>query len=249
MTISNIDPATPANNTPAGLGDDQIRALKQAIVDQFPGVTGDDFDTPLTVGPRTINTIPDKADQADLTALDSRVSTNELAILAQASTFTDQETRIAAIEADYTTQEQAENAAWPVGSIFISADGQTPTQKGIAGTWSLVGEDRFLFGGTAGQAGATGGSNNKTLAAANLPAHRHFAVASVVNTTPIASGGGVNTSQSITRQNDQGGSSFAYVLAGNAQEPTVGRTSETGSGDAFDARPAFLRVAFYRRTA
>jgi len=40
MPISAINPATPDANSNAGLGDDQIRALKQAIFDCFPGVDG-----------------------------------------------------------------------------------------------------------------------------------------------------------------------------------------------------------------
>jgi len=98
MTISTIDPATPDPNAVAGLGDDEIRTLKTAIVNQFAGQAGDLYDIPVTAGPRALNAVDTKADQADLDAIDARVSTLETNDGTQDTSIADHESRITTIE-------------------------------------------------------------------------------------------------------------------------------------------------------
>lgn len=172
MTIDTIDPAQPDPNDPAGQGDDQLRALKQVIQDTFPQVPvstpADPWDIVLAVGPRALNDVINKATNADLTALDVRVGVNELAIADHEGRITTNEAAIATFD----TPANILDAAWPVGSIFISADGGTPTAKGIPGSWAAVGDGRFLIGSASGH-GGTGGSSSVSLTAENLPVHKH----------------------------------------------------------------------------
>jgi len=169
MTIDTIDPAAPDSLDPAGQGDDQLRALKQVIVDTFPQVPVttplDPWDIILAVGPRAINAVGDKADVVDLDALDVRVGVLELSEV-------DHESRITVNEADILALGGGTSAAWPIGSIFISADGGTPTAKGIPGTWAAIGDGQFLLGAAAGFGDVTG-APTVTIAAANLPVHKH----------------------------------------------------------------------------
>lgn len=174
MTISTIDPAAPADNDPAGQGDDQLRAFKQAVVDQFAGQAGDLYDIPVTAGPRSLNAVDDKANQTDLDAVDARVSTLETNDGTQDTNITDHENRIAAIEADYTTASQAAGSAWPVGSIFVSLDGGTPASKGLPGNWSAVGDGRVLIGAASGHGGQSGNANHQvSLSVGQIPPHKH----------------------------------------------------------------------------
>lgn len=76
--------------------------------------------------------------------------------------------------------------------------------------------------------GAAGGSETHVLTEAQLPAHRHFAV----NTDDSADNTpDTNASESVAASNNPG-SDWKYDIDMTATEPTVGRTSATGSGDA-----------------
>ena len=71
MPISAINPATPDANSNAGLGDDQIRALKQDIFDCFPGVDGL-VESGAGNGAATASELTDLFDRA--TTLEGKVS-------------------------------------------------------------------------------------------------------------------------------------------------------------------------------
>lgn len=244
MTISTIDPSTPGNDEPAGDGDNQLRALKQAIVDQFAGEAGDLWDTALTVGPRALNAIESKADQADLDALDARVSTNELAISSQADTFVGHDSRLDALETDSHTLTQAKSAAWPVGSVFISADGGTPTSKGLPGSWTRIGDGRFLMGASSGF-GGTGGASTVTLQKGNIPAHQHKHVIpqdeSGTHPSSMPSYSGY-TSGSVGTDGDS--LRFKEVTTDNGVSDGL-----KSAPNAVNIQNKFLKVAFYQRTA
>lgn len=172
MTINNIDPAAPDANDPAGQGDDQIRALKNNISDTFTqapvDTPSDAWDIPLAVGPRELAKIPNKAEQADLDSLDVRVGVNESAVSDHESRITVNEADIATLQGQVITLDEA----WPIGSIFISGDGGTPTSKGLPGNWAAIGVGRFLIGGASGF-GGTGGAMTVELNELNLPQHKH----------------------------------------------------------------------------
>lgn len=247
MTISTIDPATPDPGDPAGAGDDQIRALKSALVNQFAGQAGDLFDIPITVGPRAINAVGTKADQSAVDAVAADVSANGLAISALQSEDSSLDARITALE-NATPVADALEAAWPVGSVFVSFDGGTPTAKGLPGTWSAVGDGRVLLGGTTGF-GTTGGSMSVNLSIAQLPAHGH----------PFRIDEDIESSVSSTQSPKNGG----FVVSPSALNPATtvgpnnGTTSSTegeqigaaGSGDPVDITPAHVVVRFFQRTA
>ena len=77
-----------------------------------------------------------------------------------------------------TAIEEGPLAAWPVGSIFISAVATNPADLLGGGTWEAFGTGRVLVGIDAGQTEfdtllETGGSKTQTLVEANLPSHTH----------------------------------------------------------------------------
>lgn len=67
--------------------------------------------------------------------------------------------------------------AYPVGSIYINADGQNPATTLGGGTWQRIAQGRTLIGeGTSDQAfaaGEEGGESKHKLTVAEMPAHSH----------------------------------------------------------------------------
>lgn len=245
MTLSLIDPATPTDDQPAGLGGAEFRALKSAIQAQFPGTESDPFNIALTVGPRALNAVSSKADQSGLDATQAQADANSLSIAQINALLGSYVARIAALEgAGYVTAAQAANAAWPVGSIFIAYDGNTPTSKSLPGTWARIADGQVLLGADSGY-GTTGGTMSKTLAEANLPAHRHL----ILTNTGVNNGPTPTANTSVQKNDQRGGGDLGWTLSAQADEPTLGRTSQTGSGTAVDITPAHIKVGIYRRTA
>lgn len=243
MTISTIDPATPDPNAVAGLGDDELRALKAALVNQFQGQVGDLYDIPVTAGPRSLNAVDTKADQADVDAIAADVATLQTNDGTQDTTLANHEGRITALEGSSIDLATALNAAWPVGSLFVSADGGTPTAKGLPGTWSVAGDGRFLLGGT--PVGSTGGANSRTLTEANLPPHKHTHTthrhqSGVSGTLPAYA----YTSPPQALSTQRGGTNSP-----NSEYAEFNTDEGAGTAAAVDTTPAFLRVRFYQRTA
>lgn len=140
---------------------------------------------------------------------------------------------------------------------------------GTNGTPNLIG--RFVFG--AANAGATGGSNNLTLTAANIPSHTH----TIESHTHTFSGTTSNTTHShgITTTNSgtsqpipafplsgvtaSASSTNTYRIldgailssgghlhsfSGTTAGASAGTTGSTGSGTAIDNRPAYYALAF-----
>lgn len=244
MTISNIDPLTPGINDVAGQGDDQIRALKGDLVNQFQGEVGDLYDIPILVGPRSLNLVNEKADQADLDATDANVATNTTQIGLNTTAITDQEVRLAAIEADYTTADQAGNIAWPVGSLFISADGGTPTAKGLPGTWTVVGDGRVLLGDPT--TGTEAGANEVTLTAAQIPQHQHKHTGGRdAGTTGALPSYATNPPTPFNEWKTGSNSTNARYAEMNTDQG-IGLQA---TPDPVDVRGAHLTVRFYERTA
>lgn len=69
-------------------------------------------------------------------------------------------------------------AAWPVGSIFISAVDTNPADLLGGGTWEAFGSGRVLVGQDVGQSefdtlGETGGAKTHTLTTSEMPSHTH----------------------------------------------------------------------------
>lgn len=248
VAITDLNPAIPDGDQPAGNGDDEIRRIKQALRDIFAGSSGDLWDTPLNVGPRALETISDKVGTTAFNALEARVSVNELAIVTQGNTFTDLGSRVTALEnAGYVTSAQAVAAslaaAWPVGSIFIGHDNSTPNAKGLPGTWSQISNGQFLR--NAGTAGGTGGANTYTLSVSQLPAHKHKMFDDTESSTE-----GLTPTSVVAWRGDYGSNrtySMARIPSGGAA--VHGETAAAGSGNSIDNQPSYLNVKIWRRTA
>ena len=79
---------------------------------------------------------------------------------------------VTGINADADTLDGLLGLVYPVGSIYMSVNSTSPATL-FGGTWEALG-DKFLIGaGTNHAAGATGGSETKTISTANLPSHTH----------------------------------------------------------------------------
>ena len=124
-----------------------------------------------------------------------------------------------------------------IGTTYGAGDGSTtftlPDLRGrvVAGQDDMGGTSANrltgLSGGVDGDVlGAAGGAETHTLTEAQMPAHRHFAIVDATNT-----GITLSASNSIARSRTSGGDSN-YQLDGSVSEPTIGRTSSTGSGAA-----------------
>lgn len=74
-----------------------------------------------------------------------------------------------------TAQNTLLEKAWPIGSIFLSVDAQTPTQKKLPGTWTKMDTNCYLR--TSANPGNTYGSLTVKLKASDIPAHAHRLIA------------------------------------------------------------------------
>jgi hypothetical protein len=245
MTLNLIDPAAPENEEPAGLGAQELRSLKAAILAQFAGSVSDPYNIPVTVGPRALNLVPTKADASDLAETQAQADANSLAIGTIAGTIATMQATIATILSTQISVEDALEAAWPVQSVFMSYDGSTPASKGFPGSWTRFADGKVLLGAEDPATGREGGSMSKTLAEANLPAHRHF----VVKNQSQSNGADVSAVNTVVWRDTRGGGDLGYTMSGNGADADIGRSGPTGSGTAIDITPAYVKVAFYRRTA
>lgn len=80
------------------------------------------------------------------------------------------------------------NEVYPVGSIYMSVNNVSPATF-IGGTWEALDEGRVLIGaGSAHPAGETGGEEDVTLTAAEMPSHNHSGSASLSGNTSTVNG-------------------------------------------------------------
>lgn len=143
------------------------------------------------------------------------------------------------------------------GIIGVAPTPATPTPAGVIVLWSgSIGSipagwvlcngnngtpdlrDRFIVGaGSTYAVDASGGSlttgnpsvtdtGPTSLTVANLPAHDHF----VSNTETVYTNTALTNSNYIKRGGGASGALEVYTLSGSATAPTVGLTSQTGSG-------------------
>jgi hypothetical protein len=155
-------------------------------------------------------------------------------------------------------------AAYPVGSIYMSTVATNPNTLFGFGTWVAYGQGRVLISqdGTY-TAGSTGGSATTTLSTTNLPSHTH---------TFSATTGGANTSlnhqhnvgSNDSTANDGGNPNQEFVRnSGSGNGPTTytnfvdlghthnvsGTTDGTGSGTAVTTISPYIAVYMWNRTA
>ena len=134
------------------------------------------------------------------------------------------------------------NAIYPVGSIYISTNNNSP-QNFLGGTWVRI-EGRFLLGAGSGYgAGSTGGEATHTLTTGEMPGHSH----TVRVYSGVTSGGysyvakaGSNYVTSTSTSVTASGASYSVGNIG---------TGENGLGQAHNNMPPYLAVYIWKRTA
>ena len=117
-------------------------------------------------------------------------------------------------------------AAYPIGSIYISTSNTDPKTLFGIGTWERI-QDRFLLaaGGTY-TAGETGGEAVHTLTIEEMPSHAHTGV----------------------RRSDDTISGTGSTGTSSGSGSTVYRTDPTGQGQAHNNMPPYLVVYVWERT-
>lgn len=145
-------------------------------------------------------------------------------------------------------------AAYPVGSIFISTVSTNPNTLFGFGTWVAYGQGRMLISqdGSTYVAGATGGSATTTLVTANLPSHNHTATSTV--TDPGHTHSSNAQQQNSANQLAGGGSTTTASATATINSNTTGITvattiGNTGSGTAATTISPYIAVYMWNRTA
>jgi len=146
-------------------------------------------------------------------------------------------------------------AAYPVGSIYVSTVSTNPNTLFGFGTWVAYGQGRMLISqdGTY-TAGSTGGSATTTLITANLPSHSHSAT-----TTSTDSGhthGSAIGSGFISNGGPEslaGGPNLPFgrpsaTASGNASITSTTTIGSTGSGTAVTTISPYISVYMWNRT-
>jgi hypothetical protein len=231
--VAEMDIALPLASASAGEGDDEIRAVKRAVIQSFPGdPTGvynssvaDPYDTAVVVGPRYLNSLPAKF---------ATIYANGV----------DVDSRLDALEAPSTAGQIG------VGMIVMWAGGATYPAgwricDGTAGTVDL--RNKFVVcAGSSYAAGSSGGGVTKTtdtsgshthtsvttgahaLTVAQLPAHGHPYMHNSNSGTgglSVTAAGAIATSDTL--------SSVARVAYSGTVSNTAGQQiGGTGGGEA-----------------
>ena len=144
--------------------------------------------------------------------------------------------------------------AYPVGSVYISISTSSPATL-FGGSWDKIAGDLVLSSALTDSAlGTSSGSNTRAIETTNLPAHSHH----MFNDNLPASGGNPDLTSgqdtvAAVRAVAYGGmtnSNFEYDMGkiAGTDRADLGRTSDTGSGTAFNVRQASYYVNMWVRT-
>ena len=134
------------------------------------------------------------------------------------------------------------NAIYPVGSIYISTNNNSP-QNFLGGTWVRI-EGRFLLGAGSGYgAGSTGGEATHTLTTGEMPGHAH--------TVRVYSGVTNGGYSYVAKAGSNYVTSTSTAVTASGSSYSVGNigTAENGSGQAHNNMPPYLAVYIRKRTA
>jgi len=151
------------------------------------------------------------------------------------------------------------DAIYPVGAVYVSLDAALPELFTEGGReWERLEEGQFLMN-TAGETGGTGGANSRALAVANLPSHTHTVKGNANDAgshshqqrgywTIESNGDGKD--RQCQSKDVIGGDPLTYggEGVGNHKHYVNISTQASGSGAAFDNRPAYLAVSMWKRT-
>ena len=168
------------------------------------------------------------------------------------------------------------SAAWPVGSIFISAVSTNPATLLGVGTWSAFGAGRVLVGVDASDpdfdtAEETGGAKTHTLTTSEMPSHTHVQDAHThaqdahnhtqnahthtqsVNSTATGGLSGytadTSTNNSVTSGHSTGSTTATNNQATATNQNATATNQNTGGGAAHNNLQPFIVVHFWKRTA
>src|SRR3990172_1154307 len=137
-------------------------------------------------------------------------------------------------------------AAWPIGSLFLSAVATNPATLLGFGAWSPASAGRMLVGVDPGDpdfdtTGETGGAKTVTLTAAEMPAHTHTQDAhghgvtdGGHNHTQAAHGHGVTDPTHNHTQNSHNHTQDAHTHVQNAHSHGMAEGTTDGSGTFVD---------------
>jgi hypothetical protein len=155
-------------------------------------------------------------------------------------------------------------AAYPVGSIYMSTVATSPATLFGFGTWVTFGTGRMLISqdGSTYTAGSTGGAATTTISSSNLPSHTHTfsSVTGTMNANTnhghyvgsqdsTANQGG-DPSQEFVRNYNEGTGPRAYTDTVNIDHTHnfSGTTAATGSGTAATTISPYIAVYMWNRT-
>lgn len=128
-------------------------------------------------------------------------------------------------------------AAWPVGSVYLSMVTTNPAILLGFGVWSSIGSGRALVGIDNSQVefdtlGKTGGAKTHTLTTAELPAHAH-----------------VQQAQGGTTASNSGTNVMTSAATGGSLRSSAQSTLNAGSGNSHNNLQPFIVVAVWQRIA
>ncbi len=141
----------------------------------------------------------------------------------------------------------------PAGTIVMWSGSSVPSGwricDGTSGTPNLVG--KFIKGGNTGSVGSTGGSNTKTLAIANLPAHSHtsgsLTTSSAGNhshTSGVGAANGVSGGVYRPVKADGVAGSFTTNSTGAHTHTISGYTGSIGTATPFNIEPEYYTLIY-----
>ena len=157
-------------------------------------------------------------------------------------------------------------AAYPVGSIYMSTVATSPATLFGFGTWVTFGTGRMLISqdGSTYTAGSTGGAATTTISSSNLPSHTHSFSATTggmsantshqhyvgSNDSTAGYGGDAGNREFVQNYNAGNGPATYTNYADISHTHDVsGTTGSTGSGTAFNTISPYIAVYMWNRTA
>ena len=148
-------------------------------------------------------------------------------------------------------------AAYPVGSIYLSTVSTNPNTLFGFGTWVAYGQGRMPISVDATYlAGTTGGSATTTLITANLPSHTHTFSATTDATDlshthtygSINNWGSGSANAFDARNNNNSFTTSGASVSMNHTHTLSGTTGGTGSGTAVTTISPYIAVYMWNRT-
>jgi hypothetical protein len=141
------------------------------------------------------------------------------------------------------------NEIYPVGSLYISTSSTSPATL-YGGTWTAINDARVLQTATGANVGSYLHENGRIISEANLPAHDHMIMRNELSSSTRVSTSS-HTLANLRNIYGSGGlenANFEYDLGhATGGRANCGRTSDVGSGTAFNVQQASYGVYMWKR--